>query len=253
MMGGVSWGVCTDALFGMDGLTGWLFLFYVAFTILAVMNIITGVFVDNAVEAARGQRDFLIQKEMELREKCIREMRVLFAEMDQDGRGHICLEDVNAYLQDPRVQGFFTALGLDTSDTKRLFKLIDDDGSGDVDANEFLEGCLRLKGEAKSIDVCAILHHLKLVEHKLDEWYAFTKEPALGPSRESWKATVEPPGSGQSGEPWKLTDEPAMPQAFPRLYAFLEGQDRQKRDASNNPNTSICDFALGMPARPPSH
>merc|ERR1711870_210655 len=120
-------------------------------------------------------------------------MQVLFAEMDQDGRGTIGLEDVNAYLQDPRVQGFFTALGLDTSDTKRLFKLIDDDGSGDVDANEFLEGCFRLKGEAKSIDVCAILHHLHLVEHKLDQCIALEKEHVSVPSRESWKVTAEPP------------------------------------------------------------
>merc|ERR1712087_954081 len=87
MLAGVSWGVCSDALLQVGPFSGALFFFYVAFTILAVMNIITGVFVDNAVETARSQRDFLIQKEMELREKYASEMRVLFAEMDQDGSG----------------------------------------------------------------------------------------------------------------------------------------------------------------------
>lgn len=192
MIGGVSWGVCCDALLSIDTLSGLLFLFYVAFTILAVMNIITGVFVDNAVETARTQRDFLIQKEMELREKYTGEMRDLFAEMDKDGKGTIGLDEVKAYLQDPRVQGYFNALGLETSDTERLFKLIDDDGSGDVDVDEFLDGCLRLKGQARSIDVYAIMHDLKIVENKLDEWHS-GEGKELEPLKGETPTILEPP------------------------------------------------------------
>mmetsp|Transcript_108698 Transcript_108698/g.350920 ORF Transcript_108698/g.350920 Transcript_108698/m.350920 type:complete len:641 (-) Transcript_108698:88-2010(-) len=176
MLGGVSWGVCCDALLTIDWFSGALFFFYVAFTILAVMNIITGVFVDNAVETARTQRDFLIQKEMELKEKYAQEMRDLFMEMDKDGSGTIGLEEINEYLEDPRVQGYFAALGLDPNDTERLFKLIDDDGSGDVDVGEFLDGCLRLKGQARSIDIYSLMHDMKLLDGKVDEMVAWIKE-----------------------------------------------------------------------------
>merc|ERR1711870_97949 len=96
------------------------------------------------------------------------EMRDLFAEIDQDDSGTVGLEEIQAYLEDPRVQGYFQALGLDPNDTERLFKLIDDDGSGDVDVTEFLEGCLRLKGQARSIDVYAIMHDLKNCESNLE-------------------------------------------------------------------------------------
>merc|ERR1712048_777859 len=95
-------------------------------------------------------------------------MRILFNDMDQDGAGTIGLEQIQALLEDPRVQGYFTALGLDPNDTERLFKLIDDDGSGDVDVTEFLEGCLRLKGQARSIDVYAIMHDLKCFEQNFE-------------------------------------------------------------------------------------
>mmetsp|Transcript_56434 Transcript_56434/g.127326 ORF Transcript_56434/g.127326 Transcript_56434/m.127326 type:complete len:308 (+) Transcript_56434:2-925(+) len=193
MLGGVSWGVCSDALMDIDWFTGALFFFYVAFTILAVMNIITGVFVDNAVETARTQRDFLIQKEMELREKYTGEMRDLFAEMDKEGTGTIGLAEVQAYLEDPRVQGYFTALGLDPNDTERLFKLIDDDGSGDVDVGEFLDGCLRLKGQARSIDVYAIMHDLKLLDTKVEEVMDVLKEPPSREPRTSIEEVGRPP------------------------------------------------------------
>lgn len=172
MLGGVSWGVCSDSLLHLNIVMCGMFIFYVAFTILAVMNVVTGVFVDNAVETARSTRDFMIAKEMELKEKYASEMRDLFIEMDKDGSGTVGLEEINEYLEDPRVQAFFNTLGLDTNDTERLFKLIDDDGSGDVDVGEFLDGCLRLKGQARSLDVYAIMHDLKLVENKVDDLIA---------------------------------------------------------------------------------
>merc|ERR1719195_2325376 len=105
---------------------------------------------------------------MELREKYISEMRELFIEMDRDSSGTVSLDEIQSYLQDPRVQSYFQALGLDPNDTERLFKLIDHDDSGDVDVDEFLEGCLRLKGQARSVDVISLMHDLKGVENKID-------------------------------------------------------------------------------------
>merc|ERR1712190_23340 len=108
----------------MNWTAAFLFFFYIAFTILAVLNIITGVFVDNAVETAKTQREFLVQKEMELKERYVSEMRSLFLEIDDDGSGSVTLDEIQEYFEDPRVQSYFQALGLDTHDSERLFKLI---------------------------------------------------------------------------------------------------------------------------------
>merc|ERR1712048_611886 len=168
MLGGVSWGEVSDPLNHMAWNLSAPFYFYIFFTMLAVLNIITGVFVDNAVETAKTQREFLVQKEMELKEKYVAEMRSLFAEMDDDGSGYVTLEEIQEYFEDPRVQSYFQALGLDTHDSERLFKLIDNDGSGDVSVDEFLEGCIRLKGLARSIDVHSLMSECKRLAHKID-------------------------------------------------------------------------------------
>lgn len=177
MLGGVSWGVCSDALFNVGWPLAGLFFFYVSFTMLAVLNIITGVFVDNAVETAKSQRDVLVQKEFELKERYLNEMRELFKDMDDDGSGTVTLEEIKEYFADPRVMSYFQALGLDTNDTERLFRLIDDDCSGDVNVEEFLHGCMRLKGGARSIDVHQLLLECKRleqkfekIEHRVEEW-----------------------------------------------------------------------------------
>lgn len=171
MLGGVSWGVVSDALFAVDWFTAGLFFFYISFCVLAVLNIITGVFVDNAFETARMQREFLVQKEMELREKYIVSMRALFEQMDADHSGSITLDEVQASFEDSRVQCYFQALGLDPEDLERLFMLLDDDKSGELNLDEFLSGCLRLKGQARSIDVHALIMQVKKLEADQEERY----------------------------------------------------------------------------------
>merc|ERR1740121_397412 len=157
-----------------------LFFFYLAFMLLAVLNIITGVFVDNAVETARTQRDWMIQKETELREKYIQEMRSIFAELDDDGSETITMEELQVGLSDERMQSYFLACGLGLDDTARLFALIDDDASGEVDVDEFLEGCLRLKGTARSIDVHQIIHECRKITGVVNDILSVMPERPAG-------------------------------------------------------------------------
>jgi len=162
ILGGVSWGDVSDALLAMDWYVAPMFFFYILFCVLAVLNIITGVFVDNAFETARMQREFLVQKEMELREKYVQAMRTLFMQMDVDDSGTVTLEEIEQYFQeDPRVYSYMCALGLDSDDLGRLFSLLDDRDCGELSVDAFLNGCLRLKGQARSIDVHYLIMQVK--------------------------------------------------------------------------------------------
>uniref|UniRef100_A0A7S0AXZ7 EF-hand domain-containing protein n=1 Tax=Pyrodinium bahamense TaxID=73915 RepID=A0A7S0AXZ7_9DINO len=179
MLGGISWGVASDALFAIHWTSAVLFFFYIFFTMLAVLNIITGVFVDNAVETAKTQRDFLVQKEMELKERYLAEMKELFIEMDEDGSGTVSLAEVQEYFADPRVQSYFAALGLDPADTERLFNLLDCNEDGECDVEEFLDGCLRLKGVARSIDVQQLLVEFKKFHKQVEQLDKGIREASL--------------------------------------------------------------------------
>lgn len=60
-------------------------------------------------------------------------------------------------------------MGLELHDTARLFNLIDDGGSGDVSIDEFLDGCLRLKSQAKSIDMHSVIHQMRRLEDRITQ------------------------------------------------------------------------------------
>merc|ERR1719160_1575074 len=89
MLGGKSWGEYARPLHSVGWAASALFYFYVFFTMFAVLNIITGVFVDNALQATKGQREFLVEQQRAEKEKTLKEMRQLFNNMDQDGSGTI--------------------------------------------------------------------------------------------------------------------------------------------------------------------
>merc|ERR1719382_246796 len=57
--------------------------------------------------------------------------------------------------------GFFRRLGLDPYEARGLFLLLDIDGSGEVDIEEFCCGCLRLKGGAKTVDLVTLMYETK--------------------------------------------------------------------------------------------
>jgi hypothetical protein len=173
MLNGMSWHTLPAALYKIPGWTGpflaFGFIGYLSFTMLAVLNVITGVFVDSAVETARTQREFLVQKEMEVKEQWLGEMRNIFMEMDADGSGTVSKDEILGFVNDERVQYYLTALGLDVDDAERLFVLLDENRVGEIELDQFLAGCLRLKGSARSIDVCSLIHQSRQLCKRLEE------------------------------------------------------------------------------------
>merc|ERR1712176_1173031 len=135
--------------------------------------------------------------------------------MDDDGSGTVTLEEVTEYFEDPRVQSYFQALGVDPNDTERLFKLIDDDDSGDVSVDEFLEGCLRLKGQARGIDVHHVIAELKKLESKTAEISSIVHHwtPLTDATHPAFESTSSMDSGGSPGKKKKKKGSGDLPVA----------------------------------------
>jgi len=53
------------------------------------------------------------------------------------------------------------SMGLETVEARGLFKLLDLDNSNSVNIDELISGCLRLKGQARAVDVATIIYENK--------------------------------------------------------------------------------------------
>merc|ERR1711879_444393 len=120
-----------------------------------------------AIDSAQHDRELVIRTLMENKEAHLQNIRgqfeVMFAKMDNDESGSISFEEFEEHFEDESVAGFFLLLDIDASDAYALFKLLDDDSSGSVDVAEFVDGCLRLQGSARSIDLAKVRHEQRFM------------------------------------------------------------------------------------------
>eukprot|EP00927_Polykrikos_kofoidii_P008981 TRINITY_DN13739_c0_g1_i2.p1 TRINITY_DN13739_c0_g1~~TRINITY_DN13739_c0_g1_i2.p1 ORF type:complete len:597 (-),score=61.80 TRINITY_DN13739_c0_g1_i2:253-1995(-) len=169
--GGISWGELVNALRPIHGIYTLVFLLFISFALFAMVNIVTGIFLESALRVSQADRDVRIQEEIFEKEEYLGRIQQLFDELDVDSSGTIGMEEFRAAIQSERIVATFNALDLDITDVSGLFKLLDRDVSGEIDVEEFMVGCLRLRGEAKSIDLARLMydcnHTLSHIERAL--------------------------------------------------------------------------------------
>merc|ERR1711971_157349 len=145
--GGINWKDLATPL--MDQISPWMSVFvsaYVAFCVLALMNIVTGVFVESALQTAKSDKEnFMLNLVQEL-----------FDKVDSDGSGEVTWDEFRQYLKEPEMIMYFEAFDLDIDEAEDLFQLLDLDESGSIGFEEFANGCFRLRGPAKSMDLAAL-------------------------------------------------------------------------------------------------
>eukprot|EP00434_Breviolum_minutum_P005824 symbB.v1.2.005135.t1/scaffold226.1/size261315/14 len=154
--GGVSW---EDVIFPLKAVhIVWVFcfLFYVSFTYFAVLNVVTGVFCQSAIENAQKDHAAVVQNILDNKESHLKKIKALFTKIGADDTGIITFEMLQEQFRAPAVKEYFESLGLDVSDAWSFFKLLDADGGGSVEVEEFLLGCLRLRGQARAMDIAKL-------------------------------------------------------------------------------------------------
>lgn len=145
---GVGWGHLASLL--QTHISPWLAFvmsLYVAFSLMALLNVITGVFVGSCIrDAEEDQKRVLVDL-----------MSQLFLEGDLDGDGAISWEEFSETVRKDEVMPLLKAIGMSYKDVVMLFRLLDFDDSGEIDPSELIGGCVHLQGSVKAIDFAAYL------------------------------------------------------------------------------------------------
>merc|ERR1712232_1102211 len=107
--GGVSWEIVVDPLGRMNGVWIAFFTAYISFVYFAVLNVVTGVFCNSAIENAQHDQELLVHTQMKQKNMYIQKLKALFIKIDNDDFGSITIGDFEMYLQEPSVQAYFAS------------------------------------------------------------------------------------------------------------------------------------------------
>jgi len=202
--GGINWWDVWSLLTVCDPAYGWIFAIYMILMTLMVLNIITGIFVNNALEMAESNREFVLEAQMEKKKALFAHLRKLFRDLDRDGSDTVSRAELENFITSPDAQATFNALALDGEGVVAFFDLLDVDGSEELEIEEFVMGCMRLSRDVKTLEIVLLLHGNKRLildlttavnrlQEEMEEilsWRSFTTRASHQSSHNSYKKKV---------------------------------------------------------------
>jgi hypothetical protein len=149
-----------------------LFCAYVSFGVFALLNVVTGIFVQSAMVAAKQDNETYV----------VNQIRELFEHADCDGSGVVSWEKFSSQLDSKEMKEYFKHLDIDIAEANGVFSLLDLNSDGELSADEFLNGSLRLRGTARALEMEVMMraisdcnevarHSSSLVEDLMNEMY----------------------------------------------------------------------------------
>lgn len=193
--GGVSWIDFIRILRPISEAWMLVLVLFVIITEFAVLNVVTGLFCQSAIESVSSDQEMMIQSFQSNKQLYVERFADLFGKLDTAGHGYISKQDFVAGMYDEDVVAYFAALELECVDALALFTMFHYDQKKGIPLEDFVMGCLRLKGGAKSCDMLKLMHEsreqLRILQ-RLARWAGSVEwTKSLSATSEPQEVTVE--------------------------------------------------------------
>jgi len=165
--GGLDWGEAADAIaHAGPGYTA-TYITFIFFTIFSVLNIVTGIFVEGAIENAKQNRTAVMSQAEKHRINHMVEMMTIMKKIDEKDKGFITWQDYTNSLEDENLMKFWHSFNITVNDAAEVFAVLDRDCDGVVDLVEFVEGMRKFEGLAKSTDIQLLRAQIQNIEEDI--------------------------------------------------------------------------------------
>eukprot|EP00929_Paragymnodinium_shiwhaense_P096636 TRINITY_DN58281_c0_g3_i3.p1 TRINITY_DN58281_c0_g3~~TRINITY_DN58281_c0_g3_i3.p1 ORF type:complete len:619 (-),score=155.35 TRINITY_DN58281_c0_g3_i3:197-2053(-) len=104
---------------------------------IVLMNLVTAVIVNSAMEQAMHDKDVVKTLAEQQKKKLVKDLREVFRRLDEDGSGEVSREEIQTISAAD--QEVLTQL-MGSADPVEIFDALDVDGSGDIGIDEFIDG-----------------------------------------------------------------------------------------------------------------
>jgi len=143
------------------------FLIYISGVVFAIICIIQALFLKDTLDVAADDAEAMVQEQMWKRKDTCAKLEEVFQAADTSGDGALSPEEFEDVLSIPQVRGYLELLELQVVEVQGLYNLLAD-VSGQIKSEEFVDGIMKLKGQARSMDIIAIMRDVKQILTRLD-------------------------------------------------------------------------------------
>jgi hypothetical protein len=158
---------------------GVVFTAYIMFSMFAMLNVVTGVFIERVLRHEEEEKEANTQ----------RQVQDLLKKLDIGDADELTWEQFADRLTQKPMQEFFKIIDVDIRSARDLFDILDTDDSGTINVRDFTDGCLRIWAPPKGVDLKNIVREINevkgLVMARRDEGASVLKR---SPSKTSLEA-----------------------------------------------------------------
>jgi len=154
-----------------------IFLLYVFGFQAAIFNVLTGIIVEKAVQAARPTEDeeMLHRRQTELADAD--ELRTFCRKLDTDENGTISLIEFMSHMQHREFSDFFALRGLNIDSASKFFSMLKKvNGKEELDYNAFISACMKLRGEASKLDLQILTFQTSLMQSSDHRFHKYVED-----------------------------------------------------------------------------
>eukprot|EP00929_Paragymnodinium_shiwhaense_P011872 TRINITY_DN11824_c0_g1_i2.p1 TRINITY_DN11824_c0_g1~~TRINITY_DN11824_c0_g1_i2.p1 ORF type:complete len:443 (-),score=70.48 TRINITY_DN11824_c0_g1_i2:155-1483(-) len=172
--GGDDWTNVYDTVSKTGYTNSAVFLIMIIFFAVAVWNIIASIFLENTIKSATVDREEEVLTRRRADMEDAKELMALCRNADVDNSGTISEIEFAKFMACPLIREFFLIRGLDIKNAAHFFHVINEVTEGnEVDLEEFVGSCLRVKGNATSIDLHMLAFEARTMHSKTKRFMEF--------------------------------------------------------------------------------
>merc|ERR1719343_1779496 len=153
-----------------------IYSMFVMFCVFGLMNILTGIFVANTKEVSQVDRDLVIRAQLKDRKSFANQLKKVLRSIDKDDSGSISKHELLEHLASSEFYAYLKTLDVTVSDAQGVFKLLDVNGTGEVNIDEFVLSLMRFQGSARAVDVATLLYEGKRNEARWNAYMEYIEE-----------------------------------------------------------------------------
>jgi len=152
-----NWMVPARAL--IEHVSEWYMIFVLAHKLVigfSVVSVLTGVFIQETFRVATTDDRIMVMTKERARKFHSDKMTAFFGIADDNADGVVDFVEFQKCLENEDLRTWLESMELDVTDPGLLFLLLDTDGDGRVSHEDLIDGVDRLKGAARSYEVCHV-------------------------------------------------------------------------------------------------
>lgn len=131
------------------------FVIFMAICSFGLLNIVVGVVVESTLATSEKDESKVKRAQERDRQRVFDHLREIFEGADEDGSGTLTLGEVQKAISKPEIYNKLKMIDFPVEDPKSIFMILDYDNTCELSIDEFISGCIRMKGTAKSKDLLA--------------------------------------------------------------------------------------------------